>query len=113
MDNKISVNWDTITGIYDRMPFFPITLIDRDIGQLVCTPLHVGGVAQSAAFLARAGHGSLYATIPLQGSACYCVWGRVVMVMSAWQEAVQAATSHMDTMDTMDTTMYLAHREDA
>ena len=35
---------------------------------------------------------------------------RVVMVMSAWQEAVQAAMSHMDTMDT---TTYLGHHEDA
>ena len=31
MDNQISVSWDTITGIYDRMPFFPITLIDTEI----------------------------------------------------------------------------------
>ena len=31
MDNQISVNWDTITGIYDRTPFFPITLIDMEI----------------------------------------------------------------------------------
>ena len=37
---------------------------------------------------------------------------RVVTVMSTWQEAVQAATSHMDTMDTMDTATYLTHRED-
>ena len=31
MDNQISVNWDTITGVYDRTPFFPITLIDTEI----------------------------------------------------------------------------------
>ena len=31
MDNHISMNWDTILGIYDRMPFFPITLIDMEI----------------------------------------------------------------------------------
>ena len=31
MDNQISVNWDTIMGVYDRMPFFPITLIDTEI----------------------------------------------------------------------------------
>ena len=31
MDNEISVNWDTIMGIYDRMPFFPIMLIDTEI----------------------------------------------------------------------------------
>ena len=31
MDNQISVNWDTVTGVYDRTPFFPITLIDTEI----------------------------------------------------------------------------------
>ena len=31
MDNQISVNWDTIMGVYNRMPFFPITLIDVEI----------------------------------------------------------------------------------
>ena len=31
MDNQISVNWDTITGVYNRMPFFPITLTDAEI----------------------------------------------------------------------------------
>ena len=36
MDNHISVNWDTITGIYDRMPFFPITLIDTEILDAWC-----------------------------------------------------------------------------
>ena len=31
MDNQISVDWDTITGVYNRMPFLPITLIDTEI----------------------------------------------------------------------------------
>ena len=31
MENKLSIKWDTISGIYDRMPFFPITLIDTEI----------------------------------------------------------------------------------
>ena len=35
---------------------------------------------------------------------------RVVTVITAWQEAVQAAASHMENADT---TIYLAHREDA
>ena len=35
---------------------------------------------------------------------------QVVMVMSSWQEAVQTAASHMEDIDT---TIYLAHREDA
>ena len=30
-DNQISVEWDTITGIFDRSPAFPITLIDSKI----------------------------------------------------------------------------------
>ena len=31
MDNQISVDWDTISGIFDRTPFLPITLIDTKI----------------------------------------------------------------------------------
>ena len=31
MDNQLSIDWDTISGIYDRTPFFPITLIDTEI----------------------------------------------------------------------------------
>ena len=31
MENQLSIDWDTISGIYDRMPFFPITLIDMEI----------------------------------------------------------------------------------
>ena len=31
MDNQLSIDLDTIYGIYDRMPFFPITLIDMEI----------------------------------------------------------------------------------
>ena len=31
MENQLSIDWDTISGVYDRMPFFPITLIDTDI----------------------------------------------------------------------------------
>ena len=34
---------------------------------------------------------------------------QVIMVMSSWQEAVQTAASHMEGVDT---TIYLAHRED-
>ena len=28
MENHISVDWNTVSGIYDRMPTLPITLID-------------------------------------------------------------------------------------
>ena len=31
MDNQISVDWNTIMGIFDRVPIFPITLIDAEI----------------------------------------------------------------------------------
>ena len=31
MDNQISVDWDCITGVFDRAPIFPITLIDVEI----------------------------------------------------------------------------------
>ena len=31
MDNQISVDWNTITGVFDRAPIFPITLIDAEI----------------------------------------------------------------------------------
>ena len=31
MGNHISVDWNTISGIYDRMPTLPITLIDTEI----------------------------------------------------------------------------------
>ena len=31
MDNQLSIDWDTILGVYDRTPFFPITLIDTGI----------------------------------------------------------------------------------
>ena len=31
MENQISVDWNTISGVYDRMPTLPITLIDTEI----------------------------------------------------------------------------------
>ena len=31
MENSISVDWNTVLGIYDRMPTIPITLIDTEI----------------------------------------------------------------------------------
>ena len=31
MDNQISVEWDSITGVFDRSPAFPITFIDAEI----------------------------------------------------------------------------------
>ena len=31
MENQLSIDWDTILGIYNRTPFFPITLIDMEI----------------------------------------------------------------------------------
>ena len=37
MDNQIPVDWDTIMGIFDRVPLFPITLIDAEILDHWCT----------------------------------------------------------------------------
>ena len=31
MENQISVDWNTISGVYDRTPMLPITLIDAEI----------------------------------------------------------------------------------
>ena len=31
MENQLSIDLDIISGIYDRTPFFPITLIDTEI----------------------------------------------------------------------------------
>ena len=31
MENQLSIDWDTISGVYDRTVFFPITLIDTEI----------------------------------------------------------------------------------
>ena len=31
MENHISIDWNTISGIYDRTPTLPITLIDTEI----------------------------------------------------------------------------------
>ena len=31
MENQLSMDWDTISGVYNRTPFFPITLIDMEI----------------------------------------------------------------------------------
>ena len=31
MDNQFLVDWDTITGAYDQVPLFPITLIDTEV----------------------------------------------------------------------------------
>ena len=36
MDNQILVDWDTITGTYDWVPLFPITLIDTEILDYWC-----------------------------------------------------------------------------
>ena len=31
MENQISVDWNTVSGVYDRTPTLPITLIDTEI----------------------------------------------------------------------------------
>ena len=68
MDNQISVDWDTITGVFDRTLFLPITLIDTEI-----LDDHVGGGAHPAALLAGARNGSVYIAVQLPGPAGYHV----------------------------------------
>ena len=45
MDNRILVDWDTITGSYNRVPLFPITLIDTEVLDYWCTHPTVWEVA--------------------------------------------------------------------
>ena len=45
MDNQISVDWDTVTGAYDRAPLFPITLIDTEVLDYWCAHPTVWEVA--------------------------------------------------------------------
>ena len=47
MDNQINVDWDCITGIFDRAPIFPITLIDTEILDYWCANPAVWKVARS------------------------------------------------------------------
>ena len=37
MDNQISVDWDCIMSVFNRVPIFPITLIDAEILDYWCT----------------------------------------------------------------------------
>ena len=45
MDNQISVDWDTVTGTYNWVPLFPITLIDTEVLNYWCTHPTVWEVA--------------------------------------------------------------------
>ena len=47
MDNQISVDWDTIMGAYDRVPLFPITLIDTKVLDYWCAHPTVWEVAHN------------------------------------------------------------------
>ena len=76
MENHISVDWNTISGVFDRTPTLPITLIDTEIlDGLVRPPSHVGRVTRPATRLAHVGPRPLYAADPIQGSTCHSVWG--------------------------------------
>ena len=46
MDNQISVDWDCTTGVFNRVPIFPITLIDAEILDYWCTHPTVWEVAR-------------------------------------------------------------------
>ena len=45
MENQISVDWDTIMDAYDRVPLFPITLIDTEVLNYWCAHPTVWEVA--------------------------------------------------------------------
>ena len=47
MDNQISVQWDSITGVFDQVPVFPITLIDAEILDYWHTHISVWEVERS------------------------------------------------------------------
>ena len=75
MENQISVDWNTILGVYDRTPTLPITLIDTEILDDWFAYPSVGCVVQSATHSVRVGPRLLYAADPIQGSTCHSVWG--------------------------------------
>ena len=78
IENQLSIDWDTISGVYDRMPFFPITLIDTEILDDWAAHPSVWEVEpkrQHSQVCAR--HGTLHAASLLQGPGCHCVRGVV------------------------------------
>ena len=76
MDNQLSIDLDTILGIYDRMPFFLITLIDMEIlDDWAAHPSVWGGGTKEAAPLVCAHYGALHNAGLLQGPGCHCVQG--------------------------------------
>ena len=76
MENQIFVDWNTVSGIYDRMPTLPITLIDTEILDGWFARPSVWDVSSN---LQHTRHVLalclLYAADPIQGSTCHSVWG--------------------------------------
>ena len=67
MDNQISVDWDTVTGTYDQVPLFPITLIDTKILDHWCAHPMVWEVAhnmQHSRWVLAIVHRALYPKAP-------------------------------------------------
>ena len=76
MGNQITVDWNTISGIYNRTPILPITLIDTEILDDWFAHPSVWDVPSdlqhARCVLAPF---PLYAADPIQGSTCHSVWG--------------------------------------
>ena len=75
MENHISVHWNTISGVYDRTPTLPITLIDTEILDDWFAHPSVWDVSSNLQHSVCVGPCPLYAADPIQGSTCHSVWG--------------------------------------
>ena len=76
MENQISVDWNTVSGVYNRTPMLPITVIDTEILDDWFTHPSVWDVSSNLQHArARVGLRPLYAADPIQGSTCHSVWG--------------------------------------
>ena len=76
MENHISVDWNTISGVYDRMLTLPITLIDTEILDDWFNHPQVWDVScmTSNTLGMHVGPRPSYAADPVQGSTCHSVW---------------------------------------
>ena len=94
MENQISVDWNTVSGIYDRTPTLPITLIDTEIlDDWFIRPSVWDVVVQSATCSACVGLRPLYAADAIQGSTCHSVWASFVFIPT-----YQACTNLRDSL---------------
>ena len=105
VDNQISVQWDSITGVFDRVPIYSVT----SATPLMKWPQSIMGL-EDGYFIAlrEVIHETEKALRDISRIDSTYV-SHVIMVMAGWQEVVQAATSHMESANTK---IYLARRKD-